>query len=87
MVDLIGQHAAIENELSAAMQRVVQTGAFVKGPEVKAFSEELQAYTGSRFVIPCGNGTDALQIALMALGVGPGDESKSKFEKARHMSA
>ena len=74
MVDLIGQHAAIENELSAAMQRVVQTGAFVKGPEVKAFSEELQAYTGSRFVIPCGNGTDVLQIALMALGVGPGDE-------------
>ena len=68
MVDLIGQHAAIENELNAAMQRVVQTGAFVKGPEVKAFSEELQAYTGSRFVIPCGNGTDALQIAMMALG-------------------
>ena len=74
MVDLIGQHAAIENELNAAMQRVVQTGAFVKGPEVKAFSEELQAYTGSRFVIPCGNGTDALQIAMMALGIGPGDE-------------
>lgn len=74
MVDLIGQHAAIENELNAAMQRVVQTGAFVKGPEVKAFSEELQGYTGSRFVIPCGNGTDALQIAMMALGIGPGDE-------------
>ncbi|MDE0978853.1 MAG: DegT/DnrJ/EryC1/StrS family aminotransferase [Flavobacteriales bacterium] len=74
MVDLIGQHAAIENELNVAMQRVVKTGAFVKGPEVKAFSEELQTYTGSRFVIPCGNGTDALQIALMALGVGPGDE-------------
>jgi UDP-2-acetamido-2-deoxy-ribo-hexuluronate aminotransferase len=74
MVDLIGQHAAIKNELNAAMQRVVQTGAFVKGPEVKAFSEELQAYTGSRFVIPCGNGTDALQIAMMALGIGPGDE-------------
>ena len=74
MVDLIGQHAAIQKELNDAMQRVVQTGAFVKGPEVQAFSEELQAYTGSRFVIPCGNGTDALQIALMALGIGPGDE-------------
>lgn len=74
MVDLIGQHAAIQNELNEAMQRVMQTGAFVKGPEVKAFSEELQAHTGSRFVIPCGNGTDALQIALMALGIGPGDE-------------
>ncbi|MDA0302994.1 MAG: DegT/DnrJ/EryC1/StrS family aminotransferase [Bacteroidetes bacterium] len=74
MVDLIGQHAAIENELQDAMQRVMQTGAFVKGPEVQAFSEELQAHTGSRFVIPCGNGTDALQIALMALGIGPGDE-------------
>jgi dTDP-4-amino-4,6-dideoxygalactose transaminase len=74
MVDLIGQHQKIENELQAAMQRVLETGAFVKGPEVQAFGEELEEFTGSKHVIPCGNGTDALQIAMMALGIGPGDE-------------
>lgn len=74
MVDLIGQHAKIQSELDQAMQRVMETGAFVKGPEVAAFADELAAFTGAQHVIPCGNGTDALQIALMALGVGPGDE-------------
>jgi dTDP-4-amino-4,6-dideoxygalactose transaminase len=74
MVDLIGQHQKIENELQAAMRRVLETGAFVKGPEVQAFGEELEEFTGSKHVIPCGNGTDALQIAMMALGIGPGDE-------------
>ena len=74
MVDLIGQHAKIESELQEAIQRVMRTGAFVKGPEVQAFSEELAEHTGSSFVVPCGNGTDALQIALMALGLKPGDE-------------
>jgi len=74
MVDLIGQHQKIENELREAMGRVLATGAFVKGPEVQAFAEELAEFTGSKHVIPCGNGTDALQIAMMALGIGPGDE-------------
>ena len=74
MVDLIGQHLKIENELREAMGRVLATGAFVKGPEVQAFAEELGDFTGSKHVIPCGNGTDALQIAMMALGIGPGDE-------------
>jgi UDP-2-acetamido-2-deoxy-ribo-hexuluronate aminotransferase len=74
MVDLIGQHQKIENELQQAMGRVLETGAFVKGPEVKAFAEELGTFTGAKHVIPCGNGTDALQIAMMALGIGPGDE-------------
>ena len=74
MVDLIGQHQKIENELREAMGRVLATGAFVKGPEVQAFAEELGDFTGSKHVIPCGNGTDALQIAMMALGIGPGDE-------------
>ena len=74
MVDLIGQHLKIENELREAMGRVLATGAFVKGPEVQAFAEELAEFTGSKHVIPCGNGTDALQIAMMALGIGPGDE-------------
>jgi dTDP-4-amino-4,6-dideoxygalactose transaminase len=74
MVDLIGQHQKIENELREAMGRVLATGAFVKGPEVQAFAEELADFTRSKHVIPCGNGTDALQIAMMALGIGPGDE-------------
>jgi len=74
MVDLIGQHAKIQPELDAAMRRVLETGAFVKGPEVMAFADELSKFMGSKHVIPCGNGTDALQIALMALGIGPGDE-------------
>lgn len=74
MVDLIGQHLKIENELRESMGRVLATGAFVKGPEVQAFAEELAEFTGSKHVIPCGNGTDALQIAMMALGIGPGDE-------------
>ena len=74
MVDLVGQHQRIEQELQDAMNRVLRTGAFVKGPEVQAFGEELAAYTGVKHVIPCANGTDALQIAMMALGIGPGDE-------------
>lgn len=74
MVDLVGQHAKIQSELDEAIGRVMATGAFVKGPEVAAFAEELAEFTGAKHVIPCGNGTDALQIALMALDVGPGDE-------------
>lgn len=74
MVDLVGQHAKIQPELDEAIGRVMATGAFVKGPEVAAFARELAEFTGSKHVIPCGNGTDALQIALMALGIGPGDE-------------
>ena len=74
MVDLVGQHAKIQPELEEAIGRVMATGAFVKGPEVAAFAQELAEFTESKHVIPCGNGTDALQIALMALGIGPGDE-------------
>lgn len=74
MVDLVGQHAHIRAELDAAMGEVVGTGAFIKGPDVGAFADELASYVGVRHVIPCGNGTDALQIALMAAGIGPGDE-------------
>jgi UDP-2-acetamido-2-deoxy-ribo-hexuluronate aminotransferase len=74
LVDLVGQHARIREELDEAVRGVMDTGAFIKGPDVDAFAAELAAYTGVRHVIPCGNGTDALQIALMAAGVGPGDE-------------
>ena len=74
LVDLGGQHARIQDELDRALLDVVRSGAYIKGPDVDAFAEELAAYTGAAHVIPCGNGTDALQLALMALGIGPGDE-------------
>ncbi|TXI81945.1 MAG: DegT/DnrJ/EryC1/StrS family aminotransferase [Flavobacteriales bacterium] len=74
MVDLVGQYQRIKPEVDAAMQRVVDNAAFINGPEVKAFEQELAAYNGSKHVIACANGTDALQIAMMALGLKPGDE-------------
>lgn len=74
MVDLKGQYQKIKSEVDKAIINVVETSAFINGPEVKAFQEELEAYLGVKHVIPCANGTDALQIALMALGLEPGDE-------------
>ncbi|MCB0429140.1 MAG: DegT/DnrJ/EryC1/StrS family aminotransferase, partial [Flavobacteriales bacterium] len=56
------------------LNRVIESAAFINGPEVKAFQSELETYLGVKHVIPCANGTDALQIALMALGLQPGDE-------------
>ncbi len=74
MVDLRRQYLNIKEEVDAAIQSVIDTTAFINGPDVKAFGEELAAYLGVKHVIPCANGTDALQIALMALGLEPGDE-------------
>ena len=74
MVDLKGQYVKIKDQVDAAILNVIDTTAFIKGPDVKDFQEELQQYLGVKHVIPCGNGTDALQIALMALGLKPGDE-------------
>lgn len=74
MVDLRTQYEQIKAEVDQAIQQVLDTTAFINGPDVKAFSAELADYTGARFVIPCANGTDALQIAMMALGFKPGDE-------------
>ncbi|HLP32939.1 MAG TPA: DegT/DnrJ/EryC1/StrS family aminotransferase [Bacteroidia bacterium] len=74
MVNLTDQHKKIQTELNEAIQRVIASSAFINGPEVKAFAAELEQYTGARHVIPCANGTDALQIAMMALGLQPGDE-------------
>jgi UDP-2-acetamido-2-deoxy-ribo-hexuluronate aminotransferase len=74
MVDLVGQYEKIKSEVDAAIQRVIDSTAFVNGPEVKALEKELGAYLGSKHVIGCANGTDALQIAMMALGLKPGDE-------------
>lgn len=74
MVDLVGQYQKIKPEVDAAMQRVIDTAMFIGGPEVKEFEKELASYNGSKHVIACANGTDALQIAMMALDLKPGDE-------------
>lgn len=74
MVDLMGQYDKIRNEVNAEIQQVLDTTTFINGPKVKEFASHLAGYCGVKHVIPCGNGTDALQIALMALGLKPGDE-------------
>lgn len=74
MVDLKGQYNKIKSEVDEAIQDVINTTAFVKGPKVKQFEDNLAAYLGVKHVVACGNGTDALQIALMSLGLKPGDE-------------
>lgn len=74
MVDLQSQYQKIKGDVDAAILNVLDSAAFINGPEVKQFETELQDYLNVKHVIPCGNGTDALQIALMALGLEPGDE-------------
>lgn len=74
MVDLVGQYQRIKPEVDAALQRVIDSTAFINGPEVKEFEKELAGYLGVKHVIGCANGTDALQIAMMALDLKPGDE-------------
>ena len=75
MVDLVGQHARIQSDLDQALIRASHEAAYIQGPDVAAFAGELSAYLGEGLhTIPCANGTDALQIALMALGLQPGDE-------------
>ncbi len=74
MVDLKGQYEKIKLEVDAAMAEVINNTQFIKGPQVKAFEDNLAAYLGVRNVIACANGTDALQIAMMALDLKPGDE-------------
>lgn len=74
MVDLKGQYLKIKDEVDAGIQNVIDNTAFINGPIVKEFAEHLSQYMGGCFVTPCANGTDALQIALMALELKPGDE-------------
>ena len=74
MVDLKGQYIKIKSEIDAAIQNVIQNTAFINGPEVKSFKSDLERYLDGSHVIPCANGTDALQIAMMALQLKPGDE-------------
>lgn len=74
MVDLHGQYHRLKEEIDTAMQAVIESSAFINGPQVKTFGDHLAGYLEIPYVIPCGNGTDALQIALMALELQPGDE-------------
>jgi len=74
MVDLKGQYEKIKAEVDKAVLDVVASSAYINGPEVKAFQADLEQYLGVKHVIPCANGTDALQVAMMALGFKPGDE-------------
>jgi dTDP-4-amino-4,6-dideoxygalactose transaminase len=74
MVDLKGQYQKIKPEVDAAIQSVIDSTSFINGQAVKDFAANLEKYLGVKYVIPCGNGTDALQIAMMALKLKPGDE-------------
>jgi len=74
MVDLGAQYQKIKKDIDESIQGVIDSTAFINGPEVKNFQNELESYLNVKHVIPCGNGTDALQIALMGLGLKPGDE-------------
>ena len=74
MVDLQTQYQHIKEEIDRGIQAVIDSASFIKGPAVANFQANLEQYTGAKHVVPVGNGTDALQIALMALGLQPGDE-------------
>lgn len=74
MVDLISQYEKIKPEVQSAISNILEKAQFINGPDVKSFQSELEEYLGVKHVIPCANGTDALQISMMALGLKPGDE-------------
>ena len=74
MVDLQGQYEPLKAQIQASFAEVLDSAAFINGPQVQAFQKELEAYLQVKHVIPCANGTDALQIAMMGLGLKRGDE-------------
>jgi dTDP-4-amino-4,6-dideoxygalactose transaminase len=74
MVDLKGQYNQIKDVVNPSIQEVIENATFINGPKVHEFQKNLEQYLGVKHVIPCANGTDALQIAMMGLGLKPGDE-------------
>ncbi len=72
--DLAAQQLRIKDKIDANIQKVLTHGKYILGPEVAELEERLIEYTGAPYCITCANGTDALQIALMAIGIKPGDE-------------
>lgn len=73
-VDLLRQYEAIKEEINHAIQQVINDSAFVGGPYVSKFEEEFKDYIGTKHCVGCANGTDAIELGLQAMGVGPGDE-------------
>ena len=82
MVDLQSQYQRIKQDIDNGIQEVIQSAAFIKGKKVTDFQHNLEQYTGAKHVIPVGNGTDALQIALMTLGLVEELEDVQKEEKS-----
>src|SRR5690554_233533 len=74
MVDLASQYQHIKDQINSGFQEVLENTAYINGPQVHTFQKSLEDYLGAKYVIPCANGTDALQIAMMGLGLKPGDE-------------
>jgi len=74
MVDLQGQYAKIKEDVNNSIEQVLSTSAYINGPLVHEFQKDLEKYLDVKHVIPCANGTDALQIAMMGLGLEQGDE-------------
>lgn len=74
MVDVKRQYLKLKNEMEPAVLEVLESGQFINGPAVHQLAEDMQHYLGVKYAIPCASGTDALQLALMALNIGPGDE-------------
>ncbi len=74
MVDLKGQYNSLKEVVNPAIQNIIDNASFINGPKVHEFQKNLENYLGVKHVIPCANGTDALQIAMMGLGLKPGDE-------------
>jgi UDP-2-acetamido-2-deoxy-ribo-hexuluronate aminotransferase len=74
MVDVVGQYQKIKSEVDAAVHKVIDSGQFILGKEVGELECQIAGYLGAKYAVGCASGTDALQIAMMALGIGPGDE-------------
>ena len=74
MVDLVKQYQDISSEIDNAILNTVRSAEYINGKEVKLFTNALASYINIKHVIPCANGTDALQLAIMAIGLKPGDE-------------
>ncbi|WP_396186647.1 DegT/DnrJ/EryC1/StrS family aminotransferase, partial [Flavobacterium sp.] len=74
MVDLKSQYDKIKDVVNTSIQEVLDTNTYINGPQVHKFQKNLEEYLGVKHVIPCANGTDALQIAMMGLDLKPGDE-------------